>query len=1277
MRIKRLDIFGFKSFVDKTVITFPDPITAIVGPNGCGKSNVVDAMRWCMGEQSAKHLRGRSMEDVIFAGSESRGPANFAEVSLTFDAEAMPGDATAGGVAWGAAGPSEVMVTRRLFRDGTSEYLLNGVPCRLRDIVDFFLGTGVGSKAYAIIEQGRIGFIVSSKPEDRRGLIDEAAGITKYKAKKKLAERRMDGTRQHLLRVSDVLGEQENRLRSLRLQAQKAERYKRYKAELRDLDLWAASQRFLGFLAEEKSLKTAWAELEERHRSEEARVVVEEAEVQAERLVLTEEQIELQSSKEELFALSNKAALANERAQHHEDEAVTLTGRADAAEKEIAEIELRTADNRTSTSGLDAEIGRLEDDAESRRLAYEEQELRHEECRSMLMNNRRQLDEATAAAASAMTRAARLESDIESTTVRREDLRRRAEMADGEVAGVTGEVQTLAAEAEAARLEITALEASREQSVELQENLEERSAELKNEVARGELELETLREESHRRRSRLESLTEIQSRYESFQRGVKAIMKQYRGERLGETEAAADLGQDRVIPTRPFASETAIRGLVADIMQPPPELETAVEAVLGDRLGNIIVESQDVGVDAIEFLKSRSEGRSSFIPVTLRARSSGGAGGMMMGAHGELSGQGDAEMQTLVSPEVLAGEGVRGSLLELIGYDRQYHHVAAYLLGDVLVCETLRQALDLWRRTQTTKTIVTLEGEVVDPSGVVTGGSRESAVGVLSQKREMRELEEVVARIELDRQTSMGRLVTLKQELGETEQMLQNVVREAREDEIRAVGRKKDLERAERDRAARELRRGQIERNVGELRNNSTQTEQRLTEARERLETEIRVTTEAETRAGALRNDVSTMADQLDQLVEELTTLKVVASQAADRRTIARSNLERLARELIDLETRRTRLLTAMTEERARAEILAADAIRLREEAALSHGEAEARARSQTDREGIVEERNGLLSRREADLRGARQNVSRMAHELGGLQLKAQEATLRRKSLEEHMADRYRDVTLSSVVYDHHMRPPVGDVEEERMSELRGLIERMGEINLTAIEESAELQKRFDFLTAQKADLESAIAQLETAIEKINKASRKRFKEVFDAVNIKFQEVFPRCFGGGHARLHLTNPDDMLETGVEIIANPPGKKIAQNIELLSGGEKAMTAVALLFAIFLVKPSPFCLLDEVDAPLDEANVGRFNALVQAMTDRSQFIIISHNRRTMEIADRLCGVTMEEAGVSRLVAVNLRSTRKPNPAKTIDDVVESVTSPEGGLATADAVPETAVG
>jgi chromosome segregation protein len=1226
LKIKKIDICGFKSFVDKTSLSFPDPITSIVGPNGCGKSNIVDAIRWVMGEQSAKHLRGRAMEDVIFSGSESRGPAGFAEVSLTFDARGLASDAAPGGVPWGAAAPEDISVTRRLYRDGNSEYLLNGVPSRLRDVVEFFLGTGVGSKAYAIIEQGRIGFIVSSRPEDRRGLIDEAAGITRYKAKKKAAERRMDSTRQHLLRVSDVIGEIEGRLRSLRLQAQKAERYKRYKAELKDLDLWSSAQRYLGHLAEEKALAAELEEVRAQHESQAASLAAEELSVEAERLAVTEETTELAAAKDELFALSNRAQLGMQRAAHHDAEAAELVSRAEAGRREVEELTERATAQAASMEEIAGRLAELDNAAETSEAAYAEQAAAQEARRAALSEARRALDGAMNELAAAKARIARREAEKAGAQARREDLAGRMAGIGGEDAAAAERHAAIAAEEMSVQEGLAAASERVETGRVRKQEDEAKLAVLRGEMSRGELELETLREEAHRRRSRLASLTEIQDRYERFQKGVRAIMQEHR----------AGSGGD------------GIKAVVADIVQPPPELELAVEAVLGERLGNVIVESHEAGVEAIQFLKTKSEGRSSFIPRALRATrgqprgevlfdATGGAG--MAAAAGE--GFVPAVDPAIVSDVWPKGDGVRGPMLELIGYDRQYDEVAAYLLGDVLVVENLERALTLWRETQTAKTIVTLEGEVIDPHGVVTGGARESAVtGVLEQKREIRELEAVMARLDADVEAALSRQIARKQAAADLGQALEEATNALRQDEMSLFGLKKDLDRLTDELRRLSARRAQLASQVADLTRSTDDNERRLAEAEAGLESDWATVAAAEESAAELRARSMALADEVDQAVAALTTLKIDATQAAERQQNARETLARLGSERSGNEARAARLATTLADDEARAAMLREDSIKLRDEASLWQAEAEARARAHAERQGAVETRQGALAERDAQLRAARTEVGRLAQTQSRLEMRCQEVGMRRTSLQEHVADRYRDVALNDIVQDYHLRPLFGGVEEQRATELRGLIERMGEINLTAIEESEELQKRYDFLTTQRTDLESAIGQLETAIEKINRTSRRRFRETFDAVDAQFRAVFPRMFGGGKAHLQLTNPEDMLETGIEIIANPPGKKVSQNIELLSGGEKALTAVSLLFAIFLVKPSPFCILDEVDAPLDEANVGRFNQVVREMTDRSQFILITHNRRTMEIADRLCGVTMEEPGVSKLVAVNLR-------------------------------------
>ncbi len=1266
MRIRRLEICGFKSFVDRTVLTFDDPITGVVGPNGCGKSNIIDAIRWVMGEQSAKHLRGRAMDDVIFAGSETRGPAGLAEVSVTFDTSSMPGDAVAGGVPWGMAGPAEVVVTRRLYRGGDSEYLLGGVPCRLRDIVEFFLGTGVGSKAYAIIEQGRIGFIVSSRPEERRTLIDEAAGITKYKAKKKVAERRIEASRQHLLRVSDVISEIETRLRSLRLQAQKAERYKRYKAELKDLELCAATQKQLALVAEQKFVKADREQLAERHAQQTTALHIEETAIESERLALSEEMAELAQAKEELFALDNQARLSAQKAEHYSDESSMLAQRAERSRRELEGIALKEAENAEALSSLQSEVSSFDEDAEARGLELQATELAYGTARSALATARQGVDQSTAAAAAAATKIARLEADIEAAHARAQELAGRLESAMNDDALALEQIEQLMMEGATVEERLSQLRMRAEELSQQRTTAEARAAGLRDDVARGELELETLREEAHRRRSRLQSLEEIQSRYESFQRGVRAIMQ-----RVREDAPAPVPGEDNVVSQKPW-SVGGVRGVVADIVQPPPELEAALEAVLGERLGNIIVESHDVGVEAIEFLKSKSEGRSSFIPVALRtppALAAAPSGAVAFDAGDGLAVEQAASPSTALFP---TGAGVRGPMLELIGYDRQFDKVAAYLLGDVVVVEDLRSALEVWRQTQTDKTLVTLEGEVIEPQGVVTGGSREAALaGVLSQKREIRELEAVVARLESDYQAALERHISNKQALADVTRTVEELTVAVRQDEMELLAQRKDGDRLLRERQQLEARHRQFQASVEDLRSASLQNEKRLSDASGSLGELREMVVVHETQATSLRAEAEELQAKTDLLAADLTSHRVAAAQANDRRKNAHQQLERLQREGEEHQRRRTQLETEAASDTERAETLRVDAEKLRSEASLLQAEAHERARVHGERQGAFEERNGVLSRREAELRETRAQTTKSAEELAALDLRCQEVALRLASLEEHVRERYPDVLhVEDVLVDFHLRPLIGEIEESRLKELRGLLERMGDVNLTAIEESEELQKRYDFLTAQKADLESAISRLEAAIEKINRASRKRFREVFDAVNGKFQEVFPHLFRGGRAHLALTDEADLLETGVEIVANPPGKKIMQNIELLSGGEKALTAVALLFAIFLVKPSPFCVLDEVDAPLDEANVGRFNEAVREMTDRSQFIIVTHNQRTMEIADKLCGITMQEPGVSKLVAVNLRSTRKASPPPSPPESIEPSSSTEEGSVEASA-------
>ena len=1235
MRIKKLEIVGFKSFCDRTVITFDHPISGVVGPNGCGKSNIVDAVRWCMGEQSAKHLRGKAMDDVIFAGSDSRGPLGMAEVSLTFEN-------TDGLVPVEYLAYAEITITRRLYRDGSSEYLINKVPARLRDVVDFFLGTGVGTKAYSIIEQGRVGMIVTSKPEERRGLIEEAAGITKYKVKKKAAERRMESTRANLLRVSDVLGEMDKQLGSLRRQAQKAERYKKYREEMRDLELWSMSQRWIGAVAEARVVSEVLAERAQARLGVEHELSTKDALLSADRLSAADEERRLAGLQQALYELDNKIRLLESQAELARRDGRMLAERGQQARGEVEALGRRAAEltdeEATLRGELDGVLATFEGDRAD--LAARDEALgalRGEQTRaqSAIEEQRRAVGRADMDIARAEGEKKNLErrrEEVVARTVRlREErlvLEERAASLEADLGSLRCRLEALGAEVEERRAQVRGDQGRLEDAKKLQQ--------------RGEMELETLRTELHRRKSRLQSLVEIQDRYEGFQRGTRAIMQ--RAERDG------------------------VRGLVADIVQTPAELEAAVAAVLGERLGSILVESQEAGLDAVGYLKQKAEGRSTFIPV--HAHLGWRSAGVQTGSDG-LSTVTEHAPLLPMTDSVPAGAR---PLLDLVAYQQDYACVAGYLLGDTVLVEDLDAALRMHREDASRRaglarfTYVTREGDVIDPAGAVTGGSRDQGAGVLQQKREMRELEDIIGHIESDFSAQMGRHVEVRAEVQRLGEAIDEGKHALHEGELELTGLRKDVTRAE-DEHRRSRERGmQLEGDEDELVGRQEEA------VREAEAADVAATTGRERRraAEAELERLGDLAREVLFRVEEAqihsTELRIRVATVGERKHALSAQLGRVTAERAGVDAHRGRLELQIVADDDQSATLAAQAAEAEGQLGELVTDSAARAQALTDERTAYEAKQLELQEREVELRQLRTQSTGLADEMRELERRLAAVENTRQRLEESADEKHR-VVLAEQVHAHHLRALFAEPEESRLRELRDLIDRMGEVNLSAIQEHDALSSRFDFLSAQKADLEDALDRLETAIDKINRASTKRFEDTFNAINAKFQEVFPRLFRGGQARLALVpiykrgqlvegaegevpvaTGDDMLEAGLEIIAQPPGKKM-QNVELMSGGEKALTAVSLIFSIFLIKPSPFCLLDEVDAPLDDANVIRYNEMIREMTDRTQFIVISHKKSTMTIADQLYGVTMEEPGISKIVGVNMRAmeTKRPAPPR----------------------------
>ncbi|MEJ7603723.1 MAG: chromosome segregation protein SMC [Kofleriaceae bacterium] len=1338
MRIKRVEIIGFKSFCDRAVVQIGEAITGVVGPNGCGKSNIVDAIRWCMGEQSAKHLRGKAMEDVIFGGSESRGPAPMAEVSLTFDdvgfsherlelarhseeaeteraleglapdaeldagLDAEPGAEGAEVATDAAAAPApadpeptadagvwldaegnriaspteeatriladeppaidfgrytEVTITRRLYRDGLSQYFINKTPCRLRDITDFFLGTGVGTKAYAIIEQGRIGQIVSSRPQDRRAIIEEAAGITKFKAKKKAAERKLDQTRQNLMRVSDIVSELDKRMGTLRRQAQKAERYRKYKAEVRDIELWKASHRWLELAGESQliggRLGVARVELDDARTA----FTTKDAHVVSERAELGLEERRLVGIQDVVYELENRIRLGDSKIGFERREAEELDARINGARLEIEELAGQRERGQVELTARQTELAALEADVARESAEVAERETATTEAKQQLSSAQRELDQARGELGSRRTEIAAADAALDALTRRKDEATRRLERVTEETEQLTTRVRDLDREGRRASGLLAALKQTRLDLGSQSEHFGSRRDLLADEAARGESEVEALRTELHRRRSRLTSLQEIQDRYEGFARGTRAVMQ--RADEL--------------------ANQTGIQGVVADVVRAPELLEVAVEAALGDRLGGVLVSEPSVGLQAIGFLKQGGGGRSAFVPIDTRVdlrqlptehmsfatataatpsarfEGEGGSASWMSPAWADGADGADTDAaeppahgrivvedrtQLVAAYAAIGGEGVLGRMSDLVAFEDGYEEVGRRLLGGTVVVDELSRALALHEKGVKDR-LVTLDGDVVDEDGVVAGGSRDAqGAGVLAQKREIRDLGEIVGRLEHDLSEAMTRLVTAKTELKQVTKALEGLKTQVHEGEVAIMGHEKDEARV----------RGELDRLRDRLR--ALNTEQLELEDRlrsisgddtvhrdKRGHAELRIADLERVQLDVLAM-VTTHRDRLEELAAIVTEVRIRAAQLGEKRAAAESATLRLARTDAELATRSDRLTTEIEDAARRTLSLREGCDQLTAELATVREQRETEARALEDGRLAYQARMNALTEVEIAARELRTTTDRLATEVNQLELRNNQIKITRQVVEDQVAERYQ-LEVPAILHDFHLRPVIGETEDGRLSELRELIERMGtDINLTAIEEFAEVSQRFEFLSAQKTDLERAVDQLQRAIDKINKTSRKLFKDTFAAVNATFKEVFPRLFRGGQAALSLSGGDDvdLLEAGVEIMAQPPGKKNA-TVEQLSGGEKALTAVALVFSIFLIKPSPFCILDEVDAPLDEANVDRYNELVREMTDRSQFIVITHNKRTMESADNLYGVTMQEPGVSKLVSVNL--------------------------------------
>lgn len=1266
MYLKNLTVLGFKSFADKTSLNFQPGVTAIVGPNGCGKSNVSDAIRWVLGEQSAKALRGGEMADVIFNGTDGRKPLGMAEVSLTIGGVDQENLRAAGvEVAY-----NEVTVTRRVFRDGGSEYFINKTGCRLKDIQQLFMGTGVGRTSYSIMAQGNITQILSSKPEDRRLIFEEAAGITKYKAQKKEALRKLEHTEQNLLRVADLVREVKRQIGSLQRQAGKARRYKQISTELQHLDTQLARHQYDVLTCDIRERELTADNLRDEIERTSASVMKSEDEISQLRGRLSELEHEIGLLQQRGLELKGESDRHESRINFNEERLRELEAQNAKALGDLTQAEERklVAEQELSvvTEQLAAAEASLQEQKET--LAERQNALRGVE--DDLRRQQEALRQAQSAVFSAAQDLARARNEInaldlqkQGNVVRLEKLSAEKIQLEEERVRLETRLQEFAADVEAEKLDVATQRGSVEER-------QQRLKQIQEELTRTARELDQLLQKQAEKRSRLNVLEQLQSDHEGFSAGSLAALKQ---------------SQD-------------VLGSLADRIRVPNQFVAAIETALGHHLQLVLTHQPGTAQQILADLNANKRGRASIAALSLtEPRESqaqleanadpNGAGNGVAEANGNGSSNGNGRSGTdgnghtatgsspvmdfsagQLSPAVASVElnGVPLAALEVVESETSVRPLLARLLGETRIVRDLGAATSAWMETNGSCSYVTLSGDVLSSHGVFTGGHANGKEGkapgsILGRKNQIAELRAELAQLQEQVNEISRRKGALVSEQTELQASLQQAQTQLRAQEVAIATHEGEFNAL---RNSQRLLHQKIETVVYEIQNLAAQEEEgsqkrsalsaRAAEMEVREQAQQTLVAETTTRLEDLRGQRDVAGAALTECKVALATEEQMrASHVQQRRS-----LEQRVRELSQIiEQRRAELSSfVVRKEQAETEIQASRSQIER----LAH-EREQVSGQTADVVGRKKEVESEVSQREEHLRDNRRKLNDFQQQRGVIEVELAQKNMAVQNLRERIQQKWqvnleeiRSECITITVADEGpARVQVLTPDEmaaagaatdweavaEQVEALRRRLDEMGPVNLVAIEEYEETEQRYQFLSTQHDDLVTAKAELLEVITRINTQTKDMFKQTFEQIRENFRNMFVEVFGGGKADLILSDENDVLESGIDIVARPPGKQL-QTISLLSGGEQTMTAVSLLFSIYQVKPSPFCVLDELDAPLDESNINRFIKVLQRFLQHSQFIIITHNKRTIGMADVLYGVTMQEHGVSRIVSVRFR-------------------------------------
>ena len=1181
MRLKRLEIYGFKSFADRTVVVFDQGITGIVGPNGSGKSNLSDAVRWVLGEQSAKALRGGKMEDVIFNGTQKRKRLGYCEVSLVFDNEdhALPVDF------------AEVMITRRVYRSGEGEYYINKAACRLRDIIELFRDTGVGKEGYSIIGQGRIGEILSQKSEDRRGIFEEAAGIVKYRTRKEESEKRLANMRDNLSRVEDIIAELESQLEPLAKASETARHYLALRDELRVLECSSfvlRSDRAKERIADAETMLTGLREAieQEEKRAGEltaARDAANETSQALEEQVSAAHESVLELTREKEAREGELAMLRAEIARMEKDvlnlsqEEDVRRARSEALEGEIRQNEADTLSTRTQITELQRELHAKEAALEAAQEAAREAEETLEAHKSAIIDAMNRLSDVRTSEARLATMRKELERRGEEARAQREELEIIAGRLDEQLDEAKQE-----------------LEEFRQAEGELQEagrKIEQESQEAAQKIARIQQAVSDANGQKQAAASRLRVLREMERDYAGYQQAVKQVLLHARGNQ-------------------------GVRGVVASLMQVPKELERAVEAVLGGALQNVVTSDEYVARDMIAYLRSNKLGRATFLPMTtITGRT--------------LSSQ---ERQLLSMP------GCVGVASELVGFAPEYRGIVENLLGRTVVAENLDAGIEIMRRGKHAFRLVTLEGDVMHSGGSMTGGSSASRMtSLLSREREIKEHEELLEKIEQqikDYELRLEKGEAFRQGVKQRRAQAFEDLHQAQIDVSIASERVRTLSAQRESHAQQEQRCDLL---CAQIAENLSQIDSQLAGARSTQAGEERTSDEMNRRTGELSDILYEKREALDALREEAQHVRVtlaakerdLTALTADGARMHREQ-EEIAAQLYQAHERRE---TLIVEHQNATQQMAADT-----QLAVACGE------KLKDAQQTLSERQAQRGESQERVRALTQEIDALHEQLAQDQDKGHKAEMilsrtqaELTQMQQRIWDEYE---LTYAGAKEYLTEPFDlAASDRRTGDIRREIRAMGPVNVTAVEDYRACRERYEELAGQRDDLLKAEDDLKGIIETLQRQMERQFMENFRLMQQYFAETFAKLFGGGHAELRLLDESDVLGCGIEIVAQPPGKKL-QLLSLLSGGERALTAIAILFAMLRLKPTPFCFLDEIEAALDDGNISTFADYLREFSTDTQFVVVTHRKGTMERCDSLYGVAMEEKGVSTMLSVELK-------------------------------------